>query len=457
MSNIVGTITSIQGGVVSVTCDGGAPRQHSLLQSVSSGVRLEVVEQYDSTTARTVALSPFELLKQGEAVELVDDAIRAAFGPNMIGHAFNVFGETIDGSVCDMEHYLPIHKSESVANLAAGQAEVGIFETGIKVIDVLTPFRFSDRVGLFGGAGVGKTVLMTELIHNTSMAKSSAAVFAGIGERIREGNDMYSTLKSLGIMEHAVLYLGEMDKSAGVRSRIGLTAVTASEYLRDHLDRDVFLFIDNIFRHSMAGMEVGAMLGHVPSELGYQATLEYEMASLQERIQSVNGKHITSLQAVYVPADDITDPAVATIFSHLDTSIVLSRKVAEKGIYPAIDVLKSSSAALDPDFVSERHYKIATDILVTFQKYEELSHIIAILGIEEISKADQVVAKRAERLQRFFTQPLHVTEHFTGKPGVSVSLDEALTGCEKILAGEFDEEPLESLYMIGSLPKKKKS
>ncbi|MEZ4104561.1 MAG: F0F1 ATP synthase subunit beta [Candidatus Paceibacterota bacterium] len=332
MSNVIGKITSIQGGVISITCDNFVPKQHSLLESVNSKVKLEVLEQYDSTTARAIALSPFEFLMSEEEVLLIDDAVRIALGPNMIGHAFNLFGNTIDGTFCELSDFVSIHKNNNT-DLQLDREEVGIFETGIKVIDVLTPFRFSDRVGLFGGAGVGKTVLMTELIHNTSLAESSVAVFAGIGERIREGNDMYGTLKSLGIMERAVLYLGEMDKTAGVRSRVGLAAVTASEYIRDNIDRDVFLFVDNIFRYSIAGMEIGAMLGHTPSELGYQATLKYEMASLQERIQSTNNKHITSLQAVYVPADDITDPAVSAIFSHLDTSIVLSRKVAEKGIY----------------------------------------------------------------------------------------------------------------------------
>jgi len=296
---------------------------------------------------------------------------------------------------------------------------------------------------------------MTELIHNTALSDSSVAVFAGIGERIREGNDLFTILRDLGVLEQTILYLGEMDKTAGVRARIGLAAVTAAEYMRDEQDTNVFLFIDNIFRHAMAGMEVGAMLGHVPSELGYQATLEAELSQLQERIRSNGKRHITSLQAVYVPADDITDPAVAAIFSHLDTSIILSRNIAAKGIYPAIDVLRSSSHALDVDFVGKRHYTIATDIRALFQRYEELSHIIAILGIEELSDADKLTAKRAERLQRFLTQPLFVTEHFSGQKGVSVKLEDSLDGCERIMQGECDTIELDELYMIGKLPKKK--
>jgi len=452
MSEFSGTVTTIQGGVITISFMTQAPPVHALLESVSSHVLLEVVELTGQHVVHAIPLTPHEYLAQHEAVVLRADTLRTKVGTELFGHAYNIFGDPIDGTTVKLDRQVPIHtppprwRDEMVTTASA------IFETGIKVIDILTPFRLGDRIGFFGGAGVGKTVLMTELIHNTALRENSAAIFAGIGERIREGNDLYTILDSLGILPHAALYLGEMDKGPGVRSRIGLAAVTAAEYVRDELGKDVFLFVDNIFRHAMAGMEVGAMLGHVPSELGYQATLEREMALLQERIRGVGSHSITSLQAVYVPADDITDPAVTAIFSHLDTSVVLSREVAAKGIYPAIDVLRSSAHALDEEIVGKRHYRIATDIKATFQKYEELSNIIAILGIEELPAADQLVAKRAERLQRFLTQPLFVTEHFSGRPGASVPLPVALDGCERILSGECDTWELNDVYMIGALP-----
>lgn len=455
MITSIGNITSIQGGVIEVVFSDYTPPNHSLLESSNQKALFEVVEQSAVGKVRAIALTPFEGVERGESVTVRALSLETTVGPDMLGHAFNMFGESIDNASFVGEKAISIHTKPKRWTTDIVENQKGIFETGIKVIDVLTPFRLNDRVGFFGGAGVGKTVLMTELIHNTALGDNSAAVFAGIGERIREGNDLYTILHSLGIAHKTVLYLGEMDKTAGVRARIGLAAVTAAEYLRDERDLNVFLFVDNIFRHAMAGMEIGAMLGHVPSELGYQATLEYELAQLQERIRSNGTHHITSLQAVYVPADDMTDPAVAAIFSHLDTAIVLSRDIAAKGIYPSIDVLKSSSHALDADIVGKRHYEIATSIKAVFQKYEELSHIIAILGIEELSEEDKITAKRVERLQRFLTQPLFVTEHFSGQPGVSVSLADSLDGCERILNGEYDSVELEEVYMIGVLPKKK--
>ncbi|MCA9357917.1 F0F1 ATP synthase subunit beta [Candidatus Kaiserbacteria bacterium] len=457
MSEILGIVTAIKGGVVDITCAGALPPVHALLKTAGQGTLLEVIEQSSATSVRAIALSRLSYVKRGEAVVLTDEVLQTAVGDAMLGHAFNIFGEPIDGTEVVLHDSRPLHGSPLTWNAQQAHAKTTVLETGIKIIDVLTPFRSNDRVGLFGGAGVGKTILMTELIHNSALADSSAAVFAGIGERIREGNDLLTILAELDILHKTSLYFGEMDKGPGVRSRTGLAAVTASEYIRDVLDKDVFLFIDNIFRHAMAGMEVGSMLGHIPSELGYQATLEQEISALQERIRGNGRRHITSLQTVYVPADDITDPAVAAIFAHLDTSIVLSRDIAAKGIYPAIDVLRSSAHALDRDIVGDRHYEIASDIRTLYQKYEELSHIIAILGIDELPKADQLAAKRAERLQRFMTQPLHVTEHFSGEPGVSVSLEEALDGCERILQGECDDWSLEDVYMIGALPKRKKA
>jgi len=456
MIKSAGNIVSIQGGVIEVVFeDSYTPPNHALLESEVKRALFEVVEQSAVGRVRAVALTSFENVERGAIVTVRSLNLETTVGSDMLGHTFNVFGESIDHEAFVGEKNISVHTKPKRWTTDITEKQTGIFETGIKIIDVLTPFRLSDRVGFFGGAGVGKTVLMTELLHNTALGDNSAAVFAGVGERVREGNDLHTILHELDIAKKAVLYLGEMDKTAGVRARIGLAAVTAAEYLRDERDLNVFLFVDNIFRHAMAGMEIGAMLGHVPSELGYQATMEHELALLQERIRSNGKNHITSLQAVYVPADDMTDPAVAAIFSHLDTAIVLSRDVVVKGIYPAIDVLRSSSHALDAEIVGKRHYEIATNVKTSFQKYQELSHIIAILGIEELSEEDKVMAKRVERLQRFFTQPLFVTEHFSGQAGVSVSLADSLDGCESILAGEYDTVELEELYMIGALPKKK--
>lgn len=452
MKKITGVITSIQGGVIEVFFESVLPPVNSLLESKAQKTLFEVIEQSSIDKIRAVNLTPLHYVEKGEVVVMKSPSIETAVGPDMLGHSFDLFGQSIDGLKYKGLKTIPIHKRPTAWQAESSVQKNGIFETGIKVIDVLTPFCLNDRVGFFGGAGVGKTILMTELIHNTALGKNSAAVFAGIGERIREGNDLYTILKQLDIFKKTVLYMGEMDKTPGVRSRIGLAAVTAAEYLRDECDTDVFLFIDNIFRHAMAGMEVGAMLGHIPSELGYQATLGKDMSALQERIRSNGKRHITSLQAVYVPADDITDLAVAAIFSHLDTAVVLSRDVAAKGIYPAIDILRSNSQALDADIVGKRHYQVAVDIKSLFQKYEELSHIIAILGIEELADSDKQIAKRAERLQRFLTQPLFVTGHFSGQTGVTVSLEDSLFGCERILSGEFDNCELEDLYMIGALP-----
>ncbi|MCA9362626.1 F0F1 ATP synthase subunit beta [Candidatus Kaiserbacteria bacterium] len=456
MSEPIGIVSSIRGGVIEITCFGSAPSVHTLLVTAKQRSLLEVIEQTSPDQVRAISLSRISYVERGELVAIEESEAKTAVGPDMLGHAYDVFGVPIDGTHVHLDVRRPMNAKPAAWNAQEIQRSTDLLETGIKVIDVLTPFRYNDRVGLFGGAGVGKTVLITELIHNNALSDSGAAVFAGIGERIREGNDLITILREMHIIEKTALYFGEMDKSPGVRARAGLAAVTAAEYIRDELDKDVFLFIDNIFRHAMAGMEVGAMLGHVPSELGYQATLEYEISHLQERIRGSGRRHITSLQTVYVPADDITDPAVAAIFSHLDTSIVLSRDIAAKGVYPAVDILRSSAHALDEDIVGKRHYKIAADIRALYQKYEELSHIIAILGIEELPKVDQLAAKRAERLQRFLTQPLHVTEHFSGQKGLSVSLDEALDGCECILSGGCDLMPLDDLYMIGSLAKTKK-
>jgi len=448
MKNIQGTITAIKGGAAEVIFEKNMPPIHSLLESKKRKALFEVVERKNFKTIRAIALSSTEGVERGEEVFAINEEISISVNKNILGRMFDLFGNPIDGKPFKDGKPLSIYESKGIHTNGL-KYNSKILETGIKVIDLLTPFRLGDKIGLFGGAGVGKTILTTELMHNIALKKIGYSVFAGIGERIREGNDLYLTLKKLKVLENTALYFGEMDKSPGVRTRVGLSAVTAAEFLRDEMGKDIFLFIDNIFRYTMAGMELGAILGKVPSELGYQATLEYDLALLQERIHAGKNNTITSLQAVYVPADDLTDPAVVSIFSHLDASLVLSRDVAEKGIYPAVDVLRSRSLGLDKEIIGERHFKIASEVKMVFQKYNELSHIIAILGINELSRTDRITAKRSERLQRFLTQPFFVTEAFNNKKGVYVPLDKTLEGCEKILNGDFDDVELAKLYMIG--------
>lgn len=450
MKKIQGKIISIRGGVAEIEFDTIIPQVHSLFETEKQKSLFEVVEIKNLNTVHAIALSSVEKVEQGEKVFLVDEEISVSINKNILGRMFDLFGNPLDKEVFENGKKIPLYKSLD-KELLVLENENKILETGIKVIDLLTPFRLSDKIGLFGGAGVGKTILITELIHNIALKRIGRSVFAGIGERIREGNDLYLTLKKLDVLKSTALYFGEMDKSPGVRSRVGLSAVTAAEFIRDEMGENSFLFIDNIFRYTMAGMELGAILGKVPSELGYQATLEYDLAVLQERIKVNKNKSITSLQAVYVPADDLTDPAVVAIFSHLDSSLVLSREVAKKGVYPAVDVLRSHSLGLDKDIIGERHFEIASKVKATFQQYQDLSHIIAILGIDELSRADRIIAKRAERLQRFLTQPFFVTEAFNNKKGVYVSLEETLDGTERILNGEFDDVDLDKFYMIGSV------
>ena len=452
LDKIKGIITTIQGGVAEIIFEKKLPNIHTLLEIKDKNVVFEVIERKDARTMRAVALSSVEGAEQGEEVTGNNEEISISLYDKILGRMFDMFGKPIDNKPADKDDRFSIYgkkerNEEDLVNRHANK----ILETGIKVVDLLTPFRLGDKIGLFGGAGVGKTVLVTELIHNIALKKIGYSVFAGIGERIREGNDLYLTLKNLGVLENTALYFGEMDKPPGVRLRVGLSAVTAAEFLRDKMGKDTFLFVDNIFRYAMAGMEVGAILGKVPSELGYQATLERDMALFEERIKVAQKNSITSFQAVYVPADDLTDPAVVSIFSHLDASLVLSREVAEKGIYPAVDILHLSSVGFDKEIIGERHYNIAYEVKKTFQKYQELSHIITILGIDELSRTDRITAMRAERLQRFLTQPLFVTEAFSNRKGVYVPLEKTLEGCERILRGDFDNVELEKLYMIGSV------
>lgn len=448
MKKIKGTITAIKGGIAEIIFEKDMPPIHSLLQSKNKEAFLEVIERKDFKTVRAIALSFLDGVERGEEVSYVSDEVFVSLNENILGRMFDLFGNPIDSLPFKNGKPFSLYENKKI-QINGLKRDNEILETGIKVIDLLTPFRMGDKIGLFGGAGVGKTILITELIHNIALKKIGYSVFAGIGERMREGNDLYLTLKELKVLKNTALYFSEMDKPPGARTRVGLSAVIAAEFLRDKMNKDIFLFIDNIFRYTMAGMEVGAILGKVPSELGYQATLEHDLALLQERIRADANNTITSLQAVYVPADDLTDPAVVSIFSHLDASLVLSREVAEKGIYPAVDVLRSRSSGLDKDVISERHFKVASQVTAIFQKYQELFHIIAILGIEELSRTDRILAKRAERLQRFLTQPFFVTEAFNNKKGVYVPLEKTIEGCEKILNGDFDDTELEKFYMIG--------
>ncbi len=455
MKNKVGIISSIKEGVAEIVFEDKLPPSYTLLKTKDGKILFELIEKKDFKTAKAVALTTLEGVERGEEVISTDKQISVRLNDKILGRMFDVFGHPIDNKVFEGGEDYPIHGSTNKPLTLLGEGRQ-ILETGIKVIDLLIPFRYGDKVGLFGGAGVGKTVLIAELIHNISLKKVGHSVFAGIGERIREGNDLYYTLERLGVLENTALYFGEMDKPPGVRARIGLSAVTAAEFLRDTKKKNVLFFIDNIFRYAMAGMELGSVLGKVPSELGYQATLEQDLASLEERISTTANGSITSVQAVYVPADDLTDPAVVTIFSHLDASLVLSRQVAEKGIYPAVDILRSHSLGLDKEIVGEKHYRIAAKVKKFFQRYQELYHIIAILGVEELSREDRMVAKRTERLQRFLTQPLFVAEQFSKMRGRYVPLSKTLEGCERILNGEFDNVDLEKFYMIGSLDEIKK-
>jgi F-type H+-transporting ATPase subunit beta len=450
MSNIQGTIITIKGGVAEIIFKKNMPPLHSLLKSKNKQALFEVVEKKDFKTVRAIALSSLEGVEQGEKAVSTAKEISVCLSKNILGRMFDLFGNPVDDKPFKGNILFPLYKKQRLLRHRLKHGHQ-ILETGIKVIDLLTPFRLGDKIGFFGGAGVGKTILVTELIHNIALKKIGYSVFAGIGERIREANDLYWTLKALKVLKNTALYFGEMDSPPGVRARVGLSAVAAAEFLRDKMGKDIFLFIDNIFRYAMAGMEIGAILGHVPSELGYQATLEHDLARLEERIRPGKNNTITSLQAVYVPADDLTDPAVVAIFSHLDASLVLSRDIASKGIYPAVDTLRSHSLGMDKEIVGERHFKVASQVKAIFQKYQELSHIIAILGIDELSRADRTIAKRAERLQRFLTQPLFVTETFSNKKGRYVPLEKTLKGCEKILRGDFDEVELEKLYMTGAI------
>ncbi len=446
-----GVVTKIRGGVVDVLFSDPVPRIQDLVYA--GDLPMEVAALLDEGTVRCIALAPVRGLGLGMSVRATGAPIRVPVGEAVLGRMLNVFGEPMDGKpALKTDISRAIHRAPPV--LEDRVVHSTILETGIKAIDLLSPIERGGKTGLFGGAGVGKTVLITELINNTAQHYKGVSLFCGIGERSREAEELYREMGEAGVRDNTVLLFGQMNEAPGVRFLIGKTALTMAEYFRDDLEQDVLLLIDNVFRFVQAGSEVSGLLGRMPSRVGYQPTLATELASLQERITSTRKGAITSIQAVYVPADDFTDPAAAHIFSHLSASVVLSRKRASEGLYPAVDPLGSTSVMLTPAVVGQRHYDIARAVRRTLAEYEELRDIIAMLGLEELSSADRAVVARARRLERFLTQPFFSAESFSGQAGQRVSVEDTLAGCEQILQQtEFDDNEMD-YYMIGALPKK---
>ncbi|AQZ80273.1 ATP synthase subunit beta [Acinetobacter calcoaceticus] len=451
-----GRIIQIIGAVIDVEFErNSVPKIYDALQVDGTETTLEVQQQLGDGVVRTIAMGSTEGLKRGLNVTSTNAPISVPVGPATLGRIMDVLGRPIDeaGPVATEER-LPIHRQ--APSYAEQAASTDLLETGIKVIDLLCPFAKGGKVGLFGGAGVGKTVNMMELINNIAKAHSGLSVFAGVGERTREGNDFYHEMKDSNVLDKVAMVYGQMNEPPGNRLRVALTGLTMAEYFRDQKDengkgRDVLLFVDNIYRYTLAGTEVSALLGRMPSAVGYQPTLAEEMGVLQERITSTKSGSITSIQAVYVPADDLTDPSPATTFAHLDATVVLSRDIASSGIYPAIDPLDSTSRQLDPLVVGQEHYEIARSVQNILQRYKELKDIIAILGMDELAEEDKLVVYRARKIQRFFSQPFHVAEVFTGAPGKLVSLKETIRGFKGLLAGEYDHIPEQAFYMVGGI------
>ncbi|MBN1543120.1 F0F1 ATP synthase subunit beta [candidate division KSB1 bacterium] len=452
-----GTVVSVRGSVIDAHFPHRLPMLNNLLQAGDDGnIQIEVMTLLDAHTVRGIALSPTQGLARGATIIDTQRYLQVPIGKEILGRMFNVFGETIDRKeALRANDKRSIHRKPVPVAERATTSE--IFTTGIKAIDVLSPLERGGKAGLFGGAGVGKTVLIMEMIHNMVGQYEGVSIFCGIGERVREAEELYREVQESGVLENTVLIFGQMNEQPGARFRVGHAALTMAEYFRDDAKQDVLLLIDNIFRFIQAGAEVSGLLGRLPSRVGYQPTLATELAQLEERICNTRSGSITSIQAVYVPADDFTDPAAVHTFSHLSASIVLSRKRASQGFYPAIDPLQSTSKMLAPHIVGERHYRIAQQIRQTLAEYEELKDIIAMLGMEELSRDDQRTVYRARRLERFLTQPFFVTKAFTGKDGKMVDLEEALTGSEKILADEFADYPEDALYMIGKIDEAEKS
>lgn len=411
---------------------------------------LEVVAHLGDNVVRTIALGPTEGLRRGVNVEDTGKPIQVPVGTQCLGRLMNVLGEPIDHlGKLETDTYVPIHRLPP--EFVDQEAKPQIFETGIKVIDLLAPYMKGGKVGLFGGAGVGKTVVIMELNHNVATAHGGVSIFAGVGERTREGNDLWLEMKRSKVIDKSVLVYGQMNEPPGARLRVALTALTQAEYFRDIGGQDVLLFIDNVFRFVLAGAEVSALLGRMPSAVGYQPTLATEMGALQERITSTKKGSITSVQAIYVPADDLTDPGVATAFAHLDAQTVLSRQIVELGIYPAVDPLESTSRILDPHVVGEEHYTVARGVQKILQKYKDLQDIIAILGVDELSEEDKIVVARARKIQKFLSQPCFVAEAFTGQAGRYVPLKETIAGFKGIIEGEYDTIPEQAFYMVGTI------
>ncbi len=413
-------------------------------------ITAEVAQHVGESTVKAVCLKPIDGLVRGSKVLNTGAPISVPVGNEVLGHVFNVLGQPVDGSTVpeDVERW-PIHRPPP--NFEDLEPKTEMFETGIKVVDLLEPYVQGGKIGLFGGAGVGKTVIIMEMIQRVAQEHGGVSVFAGVGERTREGNDLWLEMKESGVLEKTALVYGQMDEPPGVRLRVGLSALTMAEYFRDREHQDVLLFIDNIFRFVQAGSEVSTLLGRMPSAVGYQPTLSEEMGELQERITSTRGRSITSLQAIYVPADDITDPAPHTTFAHLDATTVLSRQIAELGIYPAVDPLDSTSRILDPRYVGEDHYDVAQEVKRILQRYKDLQDIIAILGIDELSEEDKITVQRARKIQRFLSQPFFVAEQFTGIPGKYTPVDETIKSFKALTEGDYDHLPEQAFYMVGGI------
>jgi len=456
-ANSIGSVSQVLGAVVDVHFEGELPEIMNALECDNDGNRLvlEVAQHLGESTVRTIAMDTTEGLVRGQKVTDTGSPITMPVGPETLGRILNVIGEPIDerGPV-NTSKRLPIHRD--APEFTEQSTETDVLVTGIKVVDLLAPYSRGGKIGLFGGAGVGKTVLIMELINNVAKAHGGYSVFAGVGERTREGNDLYHEMIESGVIQldgesKAALVYGQMNEPPGARARVGLSGLTLAEYFRDEEGQDVLLFVDNIFRFTQAGSEVSALLGRIPSAVGYQPTLATDMGNLQERITTTNKGSITSVQAIYVPADDLTDPAPATSFAHLDATTVLSRQIAELGIYPAVDPLDSTSRILDPRTVGDEHYAVAREVQRVLQTYKGLQDIIAILGMDELSEEDKLIVARARKIQRFLSQPFHVAEIFTGMSGVFVDLEDTIKGFKGLVEGEYDDLPEAAFYMVGKI------
>ena len=451
-----GNITQIIGPVVDVDFVDYLPSINEAIEvkyeveGKSKRLILEVAAHLGDKRVRTIAMDTTDGLKRNLEVTALKGSISVPVGEKVLGRIFNVVGDLIDdGKEEKFDEKWSIHRAPPAFEDQSTKSE--IFETGIKVVDLLAPYAKGGKVRLFGGAGVGKTVIIMELIHNVAFKHSGYSIFAGVGERTREGNDLYNEMKESGVLDKVALCYGQMNEPPGARNRIAMTGLTMAEYFRDQKGLDVLMFIDNIFRFSQSGSEMSALLGRIPSAVGYQPTLASEMGRLQERITSTKKGSITSVQAVYVPADDLTDPAPATVFAHLDATTVLNRSIAEKGIYPAVDPLDSTSRMLDPQIIGEEHYKVARGVQAVLQKYKDLQDIIAILGMDELSEDDKLIVERARKIEKYLSQPFFVAEVFTGSPGKYITLEETIAGFKGILEGKYDDLPENAFYMVGNI------